>query len=102
MADGSFPRKNTNENLLHYQYRALRLLYDVLADTAEQHALDDAEAAAAHDDEVHVIARREVEDDDGWRARLRERFLLDARRHHLHRAVEHDVAGLRHGLEDGV
>ena len=82
MADDSLPRTETILISFHDQHRALRLLYDVLADTAEQHALDDAEAAAAHDDEVHVIARREVEDDDGWRARLRERFLLDARRHH--------------------
>ena len=66
MVGGSLPRTETILISFHHKHWALRLLYDVLADTAEQHALDDAEAAAAHDDEVHVIARREVQDDDGW------------------------------------
>lgn len=86
----------------HDEDRAFRLFDDVLADAAEQDALNDAESAAAHDDEVHVVARRKVENDDGWRSRLRECFLLDAGRNHLHRAVEDDIAGFRHSFEDGI
>ena len=62
----------------------------------------DAQAAAAHDDEVSVVAGGEVQDDHSGRACLRKGILLNAGGHHFHGAVENHIAGLGDGFQNGI